>query len=241
MTLEISAHKNVLLHILKDIYSDAHLGPILGFKGGTSAYLFYDLSRFSVDLDFDLLDPDKEDLVFEKVKKILQEYGTVVEARKKRYSIFFLLAYRNKIQHAYNIKVEINRRDFGSRYEVKSYLGIPMKVMVREDMVANKLVAMYEREGKTNRDIYDVWFFLKNNWPVNEKIIEKRTGMALQEFLPLCIDMLESKSDRGILSGIGELLDEKQKLWAKAKLRGETIFVLRLLAESLRKNKIAQI
>ena len=58
-----------------------------------------------------------------------------------------------------------------------------MKVMVREDMAAHKLVAMYERSGQTNRDIYDVWFFLKNNWPINEKIIEKRTGMSVQEFL----------------------------------------------------------
>ena len=233
MTLEIPAHKNVLIHILKDIYTDAQLGPILGFKGGTAAYLFYGLSRFSVDLDFDLLDPDKEDLVFKKMKNILQEYGKLLEARKKRYSIFYLLAYHNKIQNAYNIKVEINRRDFGSKYEVKSYLGIPMKVMVREDIVANKLVAMFERIGKTNRDIYDVWFFLKNNWPINEKIIEKRTDMSLQQFLPLCINMLEAKSNRGILSGIGELLDEKQKRWVKENLRSETIFLLRLLSESL--------
>lgn len=107
--------------------------------------------------------------------------------------------------------------------------------MVAEDMFANKLVALFEREGKTNRDVYDVWFFLKNNWPINEKIVEKRTGMTLQEFLPLCIGILETKSDRGILSGVGELLDEKQKRWAKEKLRGETIFLLRLLIDSLRR------
>ena len=208
MTLEIPAHKNVLIHILKDIYTNTEIGPILGFKGGTAAYLFYDLSRFSVDLDFDLLDAEKEDLVFEEIKNILKEYGSVTEAHKKRYSLVFILAYNNKIQNAYNIKVEINRRDFRSKYEVKSYLGIPMKVMVREDMFAHKLVAMYERVGKTNRDIYDVWFFLKNNWPINETIIKKRTGMSLREFVQVCIDMLDKKSDRGILSGIGELLDE---------------------------------
>lgn len=235
MTLEIPVHKNVLLHILKDIYGDAQLGPILGFKGGTAAYLFYDLSRFSVDLDFDLLDPEKQDLVFEKVKTILQEYGTVTEARQKRYNIFFILSYHKKVEQGYNIKVEINRRDFGSRYEIKTYLGIPMKVMIREDMAANKLVALYERQGKTNRDIYDVWFFLKNNWPINETIIENRTGMTIHTFLSKCIELLEAKSDRQILSGVGELLDEKQKRWAKATLRSETIFLLRLLDETMHK------
>jgi len=224
----------VLLYILKDIYSDAQLGPILGFKGGTAAYLFYDLSRFSVDLDFDLLDSDKEELVFEKIKAILKRYGDVTEARKKRYSLFFILAYDNKIKNAYNIKVEINRRDFGSKYEVKSYLGIPMKVMVREDMAAHKMVAMLERIGKTNRDIFDVWFFLKNNWPINERIITTRTGMSMEQFLQACIDTLDSMSNRGILFGVGKLLDSAQKEWVKINLRSETIFLLKLKLESLK-------
>lgn len=233
MTLEIATHRSVLIHILKDIFTDIELGPLLGFKGGTAAYLFYDLGRFSIDLDFDLLDPSKEDLIFEKLKDILQEYGLVTEARKKRFSFFYLLSYNNKIQNAYNIKIEVNRRNFGSKYEMKSYLGIPMKVMVRDDMAAHKLVAMFERIGKSNRDIFDVWFFLKNNWPINEKIIEKRTGMSMQQFLQKCIDMLEGVGDRGILSGMGELLDAKQKAWVKEKLRSETIFLLRLRLDSL--------
>lgn len=41
MTLDTSIHKNIMLQIL-------------GFKGGTAAYIFYDLNRFSTDLDFDL-------------------------------------------------------------------------------------------------------------------------------------------------------------------------------------------
>ncbi len=231
MTLETNTHKNILIHILKDIFTDSTIGPLLGFKGGTAAYLFYDLSRFSVDLDFDLLDKDKEDYVFERIKKNLEEYGDVKEARKKRYSIFFLLSYNNKLHNSYNIKVEINLRDFGSKYEVKSYLGIPMKVMCREDMVAHKMVAMIERIGKTNRDIFDTYFFLKNNWPVNVKIIENRTGLSFQNFLKKCINELEAMSNRGILSGIGELLDTKQKAWVKEKLLTETIFLLKLLIE----------
>lgn len=233
MTLEITTHRNILIHILKEIYTDSAIGPVLGFKGGTAAYLFYNLCRFSVDLDFDLLDPSKEHQVFEHVKKILEEYGIIKDACEKRFSLFFLLSYNDKLQNAYNIKVEINRRNFGSKYEVKSYLGIAMKVMVPEDMVAHKMVAMMERIGTTNRDIFDTWFFLKNNWPINEAIIQKRTELTIKSFLEKCIAELESMSDRGILSGIGELLDAKQKLWAKSKLRTETIFLLRLKLESL--------
>jgi len=232
VTLDYPHHRNILVRILKDIYSSREIGPFLGFKGGTAAYLFYDLSRFSVDLDFDLLDDNNADVVFEGIKEILEHYGQIKEARRKRFTFFYCLSYDNKIQNAYNIKVEINLRDFGSAYEVKSYLGIPMKVMVKADMVAHKCVAMLERIGKTNRDIFDVWFFLKNNWPINYDIIEKRTGMTTQQFLKTCIRHLEALSDRNILSGIGELLDAKQKAWAKKNLRHETIFSLRLLLDS---------
>ena len=228
MTLNITTHKNILIKILKDIYTDSTIGPLLGFKGGTAVYLFYNLNRFSVDLDFDLLDAEKEDYVFEQIKKILENYGTIKEAEKKRFNLFYVLAYDDKVPGAQNIKVEINRREFGSKYEVKSYLGISMKVMVQEDMFAHKLCAMYERIGKTNRDIFDVWYFLQNEWPVNKKIVEERTSMIFKEFLQKCVDSLEKMTDQNILSGMGELLDAKQKDWVKAKLRTETIFLLKL-------------
>lgn len=227
MMLDTTIHKNLLVAILKDIFTDAHIASCLGFKGGTAAMLFYNLSRFSVDLDFDLLDEKKEDLVFNAVNAILTKYGHV-KAQNKRYSLFFLLSYNNKLTGAQNIKIEINKRAFGSKYEVKLYLGIAMQVMVKEDMAAHKLVAMHERIGKTNRDIFDVWFFFHDNWPINTKIVELRTNMTYKNFLQTCISDLEKMSNRNILSGIGELLDEKQKAWVKSKLLPETIFLLKL-------------
>lgn len=225
MTLHITNHRTILLQILKDIYTDTTLGPILGFKGGTAAHFFYDLGRFSVDLDFDLLDETKENYVFEKIEKILKGFGTIKEKYKKRHTLFFILSYDDKSQ---NIKVEISRRSFGSRYELKNYLGISMLVMVREDMFAHKLVAMLERGKIANRDVFDVWFFLKNNWPVNKETVEKRTGMDFQRYLKKCIEFVESLSDRSILAGMGELLNTKQKSWAKAHLRKDVSFLLKI-------------
>jgi len=232
MALNITIHRNIMIKILKDIYSDTAIGPILAFKGGTAAYLFYELGRFSVDLDFDLLDAEKEDYVFVGIKNILEKYGMLKEVSKKRFNLFYILSYSEKIEGGQNIKVEINRRDFNSRYDVRPYLGISMKVMIRDDMVAHKMVAMSERIGTTNRDIFDVWFFLQNDWPVNKEIIEKRTSMSFKEFLESCIDLLEKIDNHNILSGMGELLTQKQKDWARAKLRTETIFLLKLKLEN---------
>ncbi|MBU4481739.1 nucleotidyl transferase AbiEii/AbiGii toxin family protein, partial [Patescibacteria group bacterium] len=97
---------------------------------------------------------------------------------------------------------------------------------------ANKIAAMYERLEKTNRDIFDVWFFLQNDWPINKDLVEKRVGMPFKEFLGKCIEKLEKLPERSILSGIGELLDEKQKTWAKANLKKDTIFLLKLMLDN---------
>jgi len=232
MALSASVHKNILLQILVDIYSDNTMGPFLGFKGGTAAYLFYGLDRFSIDLDFDLLDETKEQYIFERIKKIIKKYGTIKEAEIKRFNLLFVLSYEQKEKNAQNIKIEINRRDFGSKYDLKSYMGISMLVMNKEDMFANKLVAMYERLGKTNRDIFDVCFFAKNNWLINKEIVEKRASMPFKEFLQKLVSGLEAFNDHNILDGLGELITEKQKAWAKAKLKTETLFLLRLALEN---------
>jgi len=231
MALDTAKHKNILIKILKDIYTDPTISPILGFKGGTAATFFYGLDRFSVDLDFDLLDSDKEDYVFDRLKSIIENYGTLKEARKKRFNLLYVLSCDDKDINAQNVKVEINRREFGSKYSVESFLGISMQVMVKEDMAAHKLCAMYERIGKTNRDIFDVQFFLSHDWPVNKKIVEDRMGVSYADFLKKCIDVMEKFDDNNILSGMGELLTEKQKSWAKAKLKSEALFSLRLALE----------
>ena len=225
MTSDYSKHKNILLQILKEIYSDTSIAPHLGFKGGTATFLFYDLPRDSFDLDFDLLDESKEAEVFEKVKNIVKGYGKITDSHIKRFNLTNIISYDQKRQ---NIKVEINRRQFGSRYEVKTLLGISMLVMVQEDVFANKLMAMYERVGKTSRDIFDVWFFAKNNWEINREIVEKRSGLSFKETLGKCIDLLEKMDNKHILDGLGEQLTEPQKDWARSKLKSDAIFFLKL-------------
>lgn len=222
--LNNTVHKNILIQILKDIYSASDLAPVLGFKGGTAVYVFYHLDRFSVDLDFDLLDDSKKDQVVASIQSIIGQYGTVKDARIKRYSLFFLLSYKK--DHM-NIKIEINLRKFGSQYEVKDYLGVSMFVMAQKDMFAHKLVAMYERMGKANRDIYDVHFFLKHQWPVNEAIIKKRTDLEMPCFIKKLVEPLQTVNQRNILSGMGELLEPKQKIWVKNHLIEDTLFLLR--------------
>jgi hypothetical protein len=51
--------------------------------------------------------------------------------------------------------------------------------------------------------------------------------MSLEGYIKKCIDQLESMSDRGMLNGLGELMDGGMKKFVRTKLRTETISLLK--------------
>ncbi|MDD2243605.1 MAG: nucleotidyl transferase AbiEii/AbiGii toxin family protein [Dysgonamonadaceae bacterium] len=226
--VNINKHKFFLTQILKDIYSDIELANCLGFKGGTALMFFYDLPRFSVDLDFNLLDLTKEKTVYEKVRKILLKYGKIFDEAMKFYGPIIVLDYGVGER---KLKIEISNRQWNNHYERKNLLGINMKVMVATDMFAHKLCALLDRGELTNRDIFDSWFFMQKQTPINKDIVETRMEIPLADYIQKCIDHLESMSDRGILNGLGELMDEEMKKFVRTKLRTETISLLRFYKE----------
>lgn len=226
--IDLNKHKFLLIQILKDIYSDIELSNSLGFKGGTALMFFYDMPRFSVDLDFNLLQKDLENRVYQKVRSILLKYGSIYDEAKKYYGPLIVLNYGHGQR---NLKVEISNRDFENSYEVKNLLGINIKVMVQEDLFAHKLCALLDRTGITNRDIFDCWFFMERRTPINKNLVEFRMKMPLEEYLQQCIDQLERMSDKRLLQGLGELMEDDIKQFVKNKLRSETISLLKIYKE----------
>ncbi|PSO45594.1 MAG: hypothetical protein BRC22_00765 [Parcubacteria group bacterium QH_9_35_7] len=229
--LNVNKHRATMVKIIKDIYKDKELQTLLGFKGGTAAMLFYGLPRFSVDLDFDILGEDRIDLVDKKVGEIARKYGEIKDEKNKYYNIFFLLSYGANQR---NIKVEISKRDHLGEFEPRDYMGISMMVMKKPDMFANKLLALTERKDLANRDIFDIWYFANENWGINDEIIKERKGISIKEQIKNCIGTIEGVNNRFILAGLGELLEEDQKQWAKEELKEETIFLLRNYLEEIK-------
>lgn len=231
MLKDISIHRNYLVQIIKDIYSNPEISSLFGFKGGTAAYFLYNLDRFSVDLDFDLLESEKSIPVMNKLENILIKYGDIKEKYNKKNTIFLMVSYDANTR---NIKIEINKRNFGSTYELKNFLGISLQAMIKEDMFSHKLAALYEREGKSNRDIYDINFFLKSNWKFNKEIIRTRMKMEPSVFLNKCINIINKKSSRNILTGIGELFSDTRKDWVKKNLIPDTLYLLKNYIQTIK-------
>lgn len=212
-----------MLQLLKDLFSDALLSSVLAFKGGTATMFFYDLPRFSTDLDFNLLNPEQEKEVYDRVRKIVLKYGNIHDEAIKHYGIVIVLDYGIGER---KLKIEISNRLFDNHYEVRNYLGLQMRVMVKEDMFAHKLCALLDRTEITSRDVFDCWFFLKERTSINKEIVESRMGMPIEDYLDKCVASIQDLSEKSLISGLGELTDGDMKDFVRHGLKDELISLL---------------
>ncbi len=228
---ETDKHKQVLTEILLEIIK--FLNGKAAFKGGTAAMLFYNLPRMSLDLDFDLFSELREEEI-DNLKIIIKKHGEIKEFRNKRFTLFFLLDYEKNYP---NIKLEFNKRIWkNNSYETVWLMGVGIKIADKKTMFSNKLVALSERKTIVARDLFDVHYFLKLNYPFNEELIKERTGKTLGEYLFYLEKFIaKNYSSKNILQGLGEILDEPQKSWAKDHLIPETIKGLDNLRRKIKK------
>ena len=124
--------------------------------------------------------------------------------------------------YLYRILVE----DFPDKYEVMNYLGISMLVMKKEDIMAHKLVAFLDRSNIAHRDLFDLWYFFKNNWKIDHELVELRTGGKFRDYLKKCIEEVKKINNTYILQGLGEVFYKKQKQWIKKNLKDDLLFLL---------------
>lgn len=220
--MDIAKHKINLTNILIDLYKDNLLSFCLGFKGGTCAMLFYNLPRFSVDLDFDFVGKKENmEAVIDKITKILSGKYQIKDQSTKNNTLFWLVSYE-KGEH--NIKIEISTRNTSyNHYNTVNFYGLTLKILDIKDMIAHKMVAFTERPGAANRDLFDIYFFLGTEYAsqINYNIIKKRTGKNSKDFYQILLKLVTNTNGNNILEGLGEVLSDPQKDRVKAKLLTE--------------------
>ena len=224
--MDINKYRYYMMQVLLAIFRHPELCKLLAFKGGTSLMLFHGLTRFSTDLDFNLLDASKTEYVFKELHRLLMKYGMIDDEAMKFYGPILVLNYEKGERM---LKVEVSNREYPNHYEIRSLLGTDIRVMTLPDMFAHKLCALGERV--TPRDIYDVWFFLQNRTEINEEIVRLRTNLSVSEYAQQCADKVRSYSSRMLMQGLGEvLMDNQTKNFARKQLIPETASALELFA-----------
>ncbi len=173
--------------ILNGIYV-SDLSKKIYFMGGTALRFFYNLPRFSEDLDFNASDLNSQrfkELIRQNVKSALLKEGFSVELSfKQRKKLFMADLMFKEVVQQYNItddqkatlmiKVEVNcpKWELKTESKVLSQYGYNFSsiLMSRGNLLSEKLSALLNRER--GRDIYDLLFMLKRKFPFNEGVLK---------------------------------------------------------------------
>jgi predicted nucleotidyltransferase component of viral defense system len=208
-------HERTLVQILQKLFLDNEVSAQLVFKGGTCLMFFYDLDRFSTDLDFDIRH-GVENLNINQVQEAIASYLTIDEQREKYHTYFWRGKYKTGL---HGIKIEISKREFPQKIVIKNFLGVNIATLAPEQMLAHKLVALSDRNK--NRDLYDAHFMLEKNWGIDDEVIKFRTGLATKEYLQAVLDRLVRDHDtlQGfILNDLGGMLSQNRRDWVRQNL-----------------------
>lgn len=221
--MNIALHRRVLLRLLQKIFSHPLLARHCGFKGGTSLYFLESLQRFSVDLDFNLLER-KTPFPRKEIERILATELRLSDLHKKRYSWLYEGTYE---PGQWSVKVEFCKRLFPDEYEQRSLYGLSVPMLALPYQLSHKLCAITDRAVLANRDIFDTHFMLSKHVSIIAPIIEQRTGKSVDAYLASLLTFIPNNiSRRDILDGLGELLDAEKKKWVRQSLIKETLFLI---------------
>ncbi|MFW6277418.1 MAG: nucleotidyl transferase AbiEii/AbiGii toxin family protein [Prolixibacteraceae bacterium] len=189
------------------------------FYGGTCLRIFYDVPRFSEDMDFSLLQSNETfrlENYFESIIKEFDALGKEVEIQKKEKqtstnvesaflkdnTAIYNVRFRTEKQIKIKIEVDI-KPPAGFETEYKLLLH-PFSFMCRcytlPDLFAGKMHALVFRTWKNRvkgRDWYDFEWFVRNNTTLNFEHLKQRinqSGRIEGEFTQdLFFEMLKEK------------------------------------------------
>jgi predicted nucleotidyltransferase component of viral defense system len=75
--------------------------------------------------------------------------------------------------------------------------------MTKESIFTNKLFALLNRTGLANRDIYDIYYFFKQNIDFDIELLEKKVLKNYIEYFKDIISFLKNiKKSHSILEGL---------------------------------------
>ena len=203
---EINALKEIIQELVLSGLSRGGFFDEAAFYGGTALRIFYKLDRFSEDLDFALLKPNKNfdiSKYFNYIEKELNAYGLKGDTLEH-----ILKFFPKEENHTYDhnlknikIKFEIDiNPPKGATYEMQ-YKLLPsphqIKLYDKSSLLAGKIHAILCRNWKKRtkgRDLYDYVFFLANNINVNLELIKNKLieSKYISEEEPFNLDVLKT-------------------------------------------------
>ncbi|MBR1545419.1 MAG: nucleotidyl transferase AbiEii/AbiGii toxin family protein [Prevotella sp.] len=241
---DAKSKQNAIYEITQQvILSGLHRGGFFdrsAFYGGTCLRLFYQLPRFSEDMDFSLLAPDEHfnfENYFQPIIDEFSQIGRVVEIKKKDKKMFGRVdsAFLKDTTDVYNvsfqtekttkIKIEVDTMPPLQFHTEQKLLSFPQSLMIRcftlPDLYAGKMHALVFRNWKTRvkgRDWYDFEWYVRHRVPLDFNHLQERirefngTEMSREEFISMLRTRLSTTDIEAVKLDVAHFVINPQEL-----------------------------
>ena len=231
---EDTIHKAWLYRLLLAIQDDLFLAKFLRFKGGTCCSMLGILDRFSVDLDFDLIDLEDLAKVRRKLEKIFSDLGLEIKDKSNVAPQYFL-KYDNLKSKRSILKIDISfPAPQSNKYEAIYFSELDRVINCQsiDTMFANKLVALMDRyqknESIAGRDLFDIHSFFLQGLSINVEVIKERRGQNKEQFfISLASFINEMVTQKIIDEDLNSLVPTLQFKKIRKNLKREVLIFLR--------------
>jgi len=210
------------LLFLKYFYTEKETAKVF-FKGGTAIRLLFGSFRFSEDLDFTSLLKEKElkELALRSLDRISREESAKLMFKQE---ISIAGTFRARIfQEVEGLKNPLTvRLDFSIRekpfstdvnlIETVFPIGPYPQVshLKAEEVLAEKIRAVLMRVR--GRDIFDLWFLLTKQVPINWQLVNKKMSLYKKKTSPeQLIKKIKTLSQEAIKSDLAKFLPESHR------------------------------
>jgi predicted nucleotidyltransferase component of viral defense system len=227
-------HKLALYRLLGSLLDNSLVATSIYFKGGTCAAMLGYLDRFSVDLDFDLLDRSKKEELRLTLYQIFKDLDYSIKDESKQHLQFFL-KYSDLKNRRNTLKLEItdlvsSKNEYQQVYLVE--LDHYCQAQTAETMFANKLVALKARWEKTGsiagRDLYDIHYFFEQGFEINTAVVEDLRGCSYEEYLAELVEFVEKEvTNKLLFEDLNPLLPTKKMRRVVPRLKEEVVVLLK--------------
>lgn len=225
-------HRAIMLRILNAFFNNQLIKENLAFKGGSAASMAGFLDRFSVDLDFDLLNKKNKIKVEKKIKDIVKNLNFSIKKTSKK-ELFFIVKYPSAfLRNSLKISV-VDEYPKSNDYQQIFFPELNQFIYCQsiETMFANKLVVITDRYQKykqlAGRDLYDLHYFFSHGYDFKKEIIQERLKITWQEYFKNLIDFIKKNFNQKIIDEDLNFLLPPEKFRAIRKsLINEVLFFL---------------
>lgn len=228
-------HLAWMYRILSAIADDAFVSSLLRFKGGTCAAMRGIIARFSIDLDFDLIDEKAKSELSKHLEALFKNLGLEIKA-KSRITPQYFLRYPKTDENLRNIiKIDVTFPPAqNDRYEPVRFAEIDRIIHCHTipTMFAHKLIALIGRWERTGtlaaRDVFDIHTFFVKGYEYDKNIIREIRGLGASAFLRELSGFVEEHvSQKLIDQDLNVLLPLQDFQRIRKILKQETLMFLR--------------